>query len=60
MVVQSSAELTAIDTAPLAAGNKNISISDKDSIRRYDPKKDMRKHLLIFKDAVTRFTNRRF
>lgn len=54
VVVQSSAELTALGTAKLAAGNSFEYKPEETLIQRYQPEIDRRVHQQKFKDAVNR------
>ena len=57
VIVQSSAELTALGTARLAAGNTIENNVKEKSTQRYLPETDRRKYLGKFKDAVKRSSN---
>lgn len=54
VIVQSSAELTALGTAKLAGGNSLFYHSPEDLMQRYSPETDRREYLHKFKDAVKR------
>ncbi len=54
VLVQSSAELTALGTAKLASASGSKSGIDENSLQRYFPETDRRQYLHKFKDAVTR------
>ncbi len=57
VVVQLSAELTALGTANLAAGKTMEDPSSSNAIQCYSPIKDKRQYLEKFKDAVNRSTH---
>lgn len=54
VVVQSSAELTALGTARLAAGNSGFENVEKNTSLRYKPETDRKDYLHKFKNAVNR------
>lgn len=57
VVVQSSAELTALGTAQLAGGTSNAQRQEENSIRYYLPETDRRQYMEKFKTAVNRSLN---
>ncbi|RUM33353.1 MAG: glycerol kinase [Desulfobulbus sp.] len=56
VIVQSTAELTALGTAELAAGGKGVCVQDKD-VKRYEPRTEGLKYMDRFKEAVSRSQN---
>ncbi len=57
VVVQLSAELTALGTANLAAGKPVTAPLSNDTVQRYWPTQNKRQYLKKFKDAVNRSAN---